>query len=595
MSFDQIAVLGVLAIALAGFIWGRWRYDIVALFALVLAVGLGVVPTREAFIGFAHPATITVIAVLILSRGLSNSGLVDAIARRLTPVTRRPVAHVGILTGLGALLSTVMNNIGALSLLLPVAIQSATRARRSPAIVLMPLSFGSILGGLVTLIGTPPNIIIAGYRGSVLGEPFGMLDFAPVGAVVATAGVLFITFVGWRLIPRRRLADTPMRNLFKIEDYVAEGRVGDSSNAMGKTIGEIDAIGDLHDVVLIGLLRNGLRIFVSARHQAIRAGDLVIAEGGAKEIADFMQALGLELATDDADIQTMLRGPDYVLSEAVVAPRSSLIGRTSISLRLTGRYGINLLAISRRGERLRERLGQVRLQVGDILLFQGDSERLSQVVPSLGCLPLGEKRVTSGSGPKAFLAFAIFAASLVVSATGLLPFELALTVGALAVVLANIVPPREMYDAIDWPIVVLLSAMIPVGFAIESTGTGDLIASVILGMTDGMSPLVVLTVLMIVTMAMTDIMNNAATALVTAPIAFSLAQALDVSPDAFLMAVAIGASSAFLTPIGHQNNALIMGPGGYRFGDYWRMGLPLKVLILALSVPLLAVIWPMSP
>ena len=595
MSFDQIAVLGVLAIALAGFIWGRWRYDIVALFALVLAVGLGVVPTREAFIGFAHPATITVIAVLILSRGLSNSGLVDAIARRLTPVTRRPVAHVGILTGLGALLSTVMNNIGALSLLLPVAIQSATRARRSPAIVLMPLSFGSILGGLVTLIGTPPNIIIAGYRGSVLGEPFGMLDFAPVGAVVATAGVLFITFVGWRLIPRRRLADTPMRNLFKIEDYVAEGRVGDSSNAMGKTIGEIDAIGDLHDVVLIGLLRNGLRIFVSARHQEIRAGDLVIAEGGAKEIADFMQALGLELATDDADIQTMLRGPDYVLSEAVVAPRSSLIGRTSISLRLTGRYGINLLAISRRGERLRERLGQVRLQVGDILLFQGDSERLSQVVPSLGCLPLGEKRVTSGSGPKAFLAFAIFAASLVVSATGLLPFELSLTVGALAVVLANIVPPREMYDAIDWPIVVLLSAMIPVGFAIESTGTGDLIASVILGMTDGMSPLVVLTVLMIVTMAMTDIMNNAATALVTAPIAFSLAQALDVSPDAFLMAVAIGASSAFLTPIGHQNNALIMGPGGYRFGDYWRMGLPLKVLILALSVPLLAVIWPMSP
>ena len=203
--------------------------------------------------------------------------------------------------------------------------------------------------------------------------------------------------------------------------------------------------------------------------------------------------------------------------------------------------------------------------------------------------------MTSGSGPKAFLAFAIFAASLVVSATGLLPFELSLTVGALAVVLANIVPPREMYDAIDWPIVVLLSAMIPVGFAIESTGTGDLIASVILGMTDGMSPLVVLTVLMIVTMAMTDIMNNAATALVTAPIAFSLAQALDVSPDAFLMAVAIGASSAFLTPIGHQNNALIMGPGGYRFGDYWRMGLPLKVLILALSVPLLAVIWPMSP
>ncbi len=595
MSHDQIAVLAILGLALAGFVWGRWRYDIVALSALVLAVGVGVVPASEAFIGFGHPATITVIAVLVLSRALSNSGLVDTLARRLAPVTRRPIEHVGILTGLGALLSTVMNNIGALSLLLPVAIQSATRARRSPAMVLMPLSFGSILGGLVTMIGTPPNIIIAGYRGSVTGEPFGMFDFTPVGAVIAVVGVIFITFVGWRLIPRRRLANTPTRNLFKIEDYVAEGLVGETSDAKGKTIEQVDTTGELHDVVLIGILRNRLRIFVSARHQTVQAGDLVIVEGGAKEIADFMRALGLELATDDADIQTMLRGPDYVLSEAVVAPGSSMIGRTPLSLRLTGRYGINLLAISRRGERVRERVGQVRLKIGDILLFQGDSERLSQVIPSLGCLPLGEKRITTGSRSMALLAFAIFALSLGIASIGIVPFELALTGGALAAVLTNIVPPREMYEAVDWSVVVLLGAMIPIGFAIEASGTGDLIASGILGMTDGMSPLIVLTVLLIVTMIMTDVMNNAATALVAAPIAFSLGQALDVSPDAFLMAVAIGASSAFLTPIGHQNNALIMGPGGYRFGDYWRMGLPLKILIVIVSVPLLAIIWPMSP
>ncbi len=593
MSNDQIAVLVILGLALAGFIWGRLRYDVVALSALILAVAAGVVPASEAFIGFGHPATITVIAVLVLSKGLSNSGVVDSLARSLAPATRRPIAHVGTLTGLGALLSTVMNNIGALSLLLPVAIQSATRARRSPAIVLMPLSFGSILGGLVTLIGTPPNIIIAGFRGSATGEPFGMFDFTPVGAAVAVTGVLFITLIGWRLIPRRRLADAPTRNLFKIDDYVAEGLVQETSAAYGKAIGEIDTISDKHDVVFIGLLRSGLRIFVSARHQLAQPGDLVIVEGGAQEIADFMRTLGLELTTADEDIQSMLRGPDYVLSEAVVAPRSKMIGQTPLSLRLTGRYGINLLAISRRGERLRERIGNERLRIGDILLFQGDSERLSQVVPALGCLPLGEKRVTSGSKRAGVLAFTIFAAALVVASIGIVPFELALAGGALAIVLSNIVPAREMYDSVDWAIVVLLGAMIPVGLAIETTGTGALVASAILGVTDGGSPVLALIVLMIVTMIMTDIMSNAATALVAGPIAFSLGQTLGVNPDAFLMAVAIGASSAFLTPIGHQNNALIMGPGGYRFGDYWRMGLPLKVLVVIVSVPLLVMIWPM--
>ena len=441
MTSDQIAVLAILGLALAGFIWGRWRYDVVALSALILAVAAGVVPAGEAFIGFGHPATITVIAVLILSRGLSNSGIVDSMARSLAPATRRPIAHVGTLTGLGALLSNVMNNIGALSLLLPVAIQSASRARRSPAIVLMPLSFGSILGGLVTMIGTPPNIIIAGFRGSATGEPFGMFDFTPVGAAVAVAGGAFITLVGWRLIPRRRLADTPTRNLLKIEDFVAEGLVKEASPACGKAIEEVDAISDLHDVVLIGLLRGNLRIFVSARHQIVQPGDLVIVEGGAKEIADFMRVLGLELTTTDDDIQSMLDGPDYVLSEAVVAPRSSIVGQTPLSLRLTGRYGINLLAISRRGERMRERMreriGSERLRVGDILLFQGDSERLSQVVPTLGCLPLGEKRVTTGSKRLGAIAFTIFATALVMASVGIVPFELALAGGALAIVLTN--------------------------------------------------------------------------------------------------------------------------------------------------------------
>ena len=593
MTYAQIAIFIVLGLTLSAFIWGRWRYDVVAFVALIATVLLGLLPAGRAFTGFSHPATITVIEVLILSRALSNSGAVDIIADRIKLAVSSPWTHIGTLVGITAPLSAIMNNIGALSLMMPVAIQSALKAKRSPATILMPLSFGSILGGLITLIGTPPNVIIATYRGKITGEPFGMFDFTPVGAAVAVVGIAFVALIGWRLIPRSRRALAAHQDIFHIEDYVAEAKVPENSATIGKTVGELDELGREQDVVIIGLIRNRMRIFAAARHQRIKADDILVVEAGPKEIDRFVKTHELELVGTDEEGTAFLRTDEIALSEAVVKPGSPIVSRTAHNLNMAGRHGVNLLAIAREGQPLTDRINSARFRVGDVLLLQGEVERLNQVIAALGCLPLAERQLQHGTGGQAGLTAAIFTAAIIAATVGAVSLQIALGAAVAAVVLLNIVPVRELYESIDWPIVVLLGAMMPIGEALETTGATQLMASWIGELAGTASPLVILTILMIVTMTLSDIMNNAATAVVAAPIAFGVAQILDVNPDPFLMAVAIGASCAFLTPIGHQNNTLILGPGGYHFGDYWRMGLPLEIIIVAVSVPMIALVFPL--
>jgi len=593
MTYEQTAIFVILGLTLAAFMWGRWRYDVVAFVALIATVILGLLPAARAFTGFSHPATITVIEVLILSRALSNSGAVDIIADKIKLSVGRPWTHIGTLVGITAPLSAIMNNIGALSLMMPVAIQSALKAKRSPATILMPLSFGSILGGLVTLIGTPPNVIIATYRGQVNGEPFGMFDFTPVGATVAVVGVIYVAFIGWRLIPRSRRALASQQDLFHIEDYVAEAKVPEGSETVGKTVGEVDELAREQDVVIIGLIRNHMRIFAAARHQRVKAGDILVVEAGPKEIDRFVTARQLELVGTDDEGTAFLKTDEIALSEAVVTPGSAIVGRSARNLDMAGRHGVNLLAIARQGRPLTDRINSVRFRSGDVILLQGEVERLNQVIATLGCLPLAERRLQLGKGQQAGLTAAIFAAAIIAATIGAVSLQISLGAAVAAVILLNIVPVREIYESIDWPVVVLLGAMMPIGEALETTGATQLMASGIGDLAGAASPLIILAIVMIVTMTLSDVMNNAATTVVAAPIAYGVAQILGVNPDPFLMAVAIGASCAFLTPIGHQNNTLILGPGGYHFSDYWRMGLPLEIIIVAVSVPMIAFVFPL--
>jgi len=602
VTIDQIFLVSLLGLLVVFFVWERWRYDLVALAGLLIATLFGLIPPDEAFLGFGHPAVVTVAAVLIISRGLSNAGAVEIFTRYIKRATSSPTLHVVGLSSVGGLFSTVMNNVGALALLMPVAIQSSLEAKRSPAIVLMPLAFGTILGGMATLIGTPPNIIIANYRAEITGQPFGMFDFSPVGGVVAIVGIFFVALVGWRLIPLARRSKNAPQDLFHIQEYLTEVKVPENSKAIGKSLSELESATEDSDALIISLIRGEQSIRGAAWREKIQAGDVLVLEAGHQGINKFVSTLGLELSgtqskeeVGEVEPQKSTGTPDEILLEAVVPPdRSWLVGRLAGTLKLRSRFGVSLLGVSRQGTPHRGRLKEFRFKAGDVLLLQGDKEQVLDVIGSLGCLPLAERGIQLGKSGQAWRVGGLFLVALVSALTGIVQLPIALMGAALGMVLLTVVSPRDVYHTIDWPVLVLLGAMIPLGRALEQSGATTVLAQYLVNVTSGYSPIILLGVIMALTMLLSDVMNNAATAVVMAPFSVAVAQSLEVNTDPFLMAVAIGASCAFLTPIGHQNNLLVMGPGGYRFGDYWRMGLPLELLIILVSLPLLVVMWPLT-
>ncbi len=591
MTGDQ-AILFAILLALFGLlVWGRWRYDVVAFASLMACVTLGLVPAGQAFNGFAHPATITVAAVLVLSRVLSGTGAIDRLTRIVRPAMGSTTTHVGALAGLAAAMSAVMNNVGALGILMPMAIDSARKAARSPSLVLMPLSFGSMLGGLITLIGTPPNIIVASYRGELTGVPFHMFDYTPVGLAIALAGVVFVALAGWRLVPQRAGARAK-GELFDIENYVTEVTVPEDNPNIGKTLREIDEMTADIDAVIMDQIR-GDRAYPPATRKQLRAGDILKIEAAPEEIDKFVSKLGLEIGSEASGVEPREKSSDATLMEVVVAPGSRLDGRLVGSLMLFARRGITLLGVSRQGQPFHGRLRSFRIRPGDVLLLHGEGDQLADLVPAFGCLPLAERELHFGKRGKGPAVIAIFAAAIAAASFGLVPIHIAFGIAIVLLVASDLMNVRELYDGIDWSVIVLLGALIPVGGALQTTGATTLIADGVLNLTAGLPAAAVLVIVMVVTMTLSDILNNAATAVVMAPIAATIAQRLGVDPDPFLMAIAVAASCAFLTPIGHQNNALILGPGGYRFGDYWRLGLPLEILVIAVAVPVILVIWPL--
>ncbi len=591
MSFDQIALFSLFGLVLVLLIWGKLRYDLVAFSALILAVILGVIPIGDAFAGFGHPATVLVALVFIISQGLSNSGAVDWLSRIVVNQGRSISAHIAVMGGVGAALSAFMNNVAALTLLMPIELQAAAKEKRPPAATLMALAFTTMLGGLITLIGTPPNIIISQFRAEAIGEPFGMFDFAPVGLVVAVAGVAFIALVGWRLIPRRALVSNQIEELRRITDYIAELSVAEGSDAIGKLVMELDDSADEADAVILGLVRKGRRLPGRARTNIVRPGDVLVVEGTPESLDRLKKSLQLEFF--EPEEQAVAPGEDLALIEAVVQPDSQILGRSAQSFRLVRRHGAVLLGISRRGQRIAGRVRQERIEPGDILLLVGTPDQLSEIVQSLGLLSLEPRSLQVGQAPRAGLAAGAFAAAIIAAALGVFSIEVGLALVVLFYVGAGIVPAKDIYSRIQWPVIVLIASLLPLGAALQTTGGSQVIADMLLDAGSGLPNVAILLMMMVVTMALTDVLNNSATAVVVAPVAIEIANRLGVSPDPFLMGVAIASSCAFLTPIGHHNNTLVMGPGGYRFGDYWRMGLPLEIVILAVSVPMILIVWPM--
>jgi di/tricarboxylate transporter len=554
----------------------------------------------------------------VLSRGLQTTGVIDAVTQRLLPKSAGPTLTIAALTGLGALLSAFMNNVGALALLMPVAIQIAAKQGLPPGRTLMPLAFGSILGGMTTLIGTPPNLIVSGFRAEAGNGAFSMFDFTPVGLAVAAGGGLFVALIGWRLVPARERAGAEG---FDTGAYLTEARIAEDSKAAGKTLRQIGRELEEADAQVVGLVRNEFRMSAPSAGRILRAGDILVIEAEPESLATALSKLGLKLVEDvpTKPVEKAHQDPspttateagedsgstgetakkatesdEITLIELAVRPDAGVVGRSATDIQLRSRFGINLLALSRQGRRSIRRLRSERIRAGDVLLMQGPPEAVMSFANEFGCVPLAQRALRLPARRQAIIATVIMGAAIAGAAFGLLPAAITFAAGVLASMAFRIVSPRNVYEAVDWSVIVLLAALIPVAEAMASTGAADLIARVLLENVSQGHPVVALTLMLVVTMTLSDFMNNAATAAVMCPIAISAALQLGARPDSFLMAVAIGASCAFLTPIGHQNNTLILGPGGFHFGDYWRLGLPLEVLVIAISVPALLYFWPL--
>ncbi len=649
MTFDQAIILAILVTAMAMFIWGRWRHDMVAGGALLACVFAGLVPGGEAFAGFGHPAVITVACVLVLSYGLQRTGAVDLLVQNALPSKAGDTLSIFSLTALAAALSGFMNNVGALALLMPVAVQIADRQGLPPGRVLMPLAFGSILGGTTTLIGTPPNLIVSGYRETAGMGHYGMFDFTPVGLSIAVVGVLFVGLIGWRLVPVRKQAEGVS---FDTGKYLTEVRITPDSKGVGKTLREVEVILDKSDAQIVGLVRREVRVIAPYPRRVLRDDDILVIEADPETLGAALSSLGLkleeEVLDEESDVEeegadvaseepdtdsprevrsskrktdakrleavkpdrsesgngdveddgkeekkSSSRADELVLQELVVMPGSALVGRTATDIELRTRYGINLLAVSRQGRRSVKRLRSTALQAGDVILMQGVPEAVSSFASDYGSVPLAQRDIRVPVKGQALTSGGIFLAAIGLTAFGVLPVAIAFATAVLVYMALRIVPPRSVYTAVDWPVIILLAALLPVAGAMADTGTADLLATALLGTVAQGHPVIALALILILTMTLSDFMNNAATAAVMCPLAISIALQLDVNPDSFLMAVAIGASCAFLTPIGHQNNTLILGPGGFKFSDYWRLGVPVEVLVVAVSVPVLLLVWPL--
>jgi di/tricarboxylate transporter len=632
MTVDQIAILLIILMTFILFIWNRLRYDLVSIIALVTLFItdeiLGgqnsnlIIDESNLFIGFSNPAVITVALVLIVSRALLNSGVVDLISRQITLYSKNKVVHIASLSGLASVLSTIMNNVGALALMLPVALKSAKKQKRSPSILLMPLAFASILGGMVTMIGTPPNIIISTFRKTFLTdlktralenilspaakyfrdrnidieqfkpEQYSLLDFSPVGGAIALMGVLFVALIGWRLIPKKSYKKYGKESLFSIEGYITEIRVVKESKFIGLKIYEIQNFTE-DRLTITGFIFEDGTIHLPHNDHIIEEGELYQIKADPVDLRVMMDQYGLRFQKLMRKRIDKLKDEHTTFREVLITPGSPLENRKRNYFNKFTSNTLILMAVARKGQPIRKSLGNVIFRVGDVLLLQGNVDNLNDNISSLELIPLAERNVQIGVFSKVGIALLIFGAAIIVSLLGILPITLAFVSAVLMYIFTGILPIRELYQQIDWPIIVLLGAMIPISNALQTTGCTELIANFIVNATYNMPPWFIIAIIMVITMTLSDVINNVATALIMAPIAVEIAIYTSASIDPFLMSVAIGASSAFLTPIGHQCNALVLGPGGYRFSDYWKMGLPLELFIVLIGTPLILYFWPM--
>ncbi len=593
LTLHQIEALAIIAGMLGLFLSDRLRYDLVGATALSAATLLGVVPAHKAFTGFSSSVVIIIASVLVISRAVAVSGVVERGMRWLLERMRSTTAQIGILTASVTFLSAFVKNVGALGIFMPVAIQAAERQNRSPSRYLMPLAFGSLIGGTITQIGTSPNILISQVREQVAGHPYGMFDYTTIGLPLSLVAVGFLS-IGWRLLPSNRRGQSASGKRFKMEDYTTEALLPADSKLVGQTVEALENETD-HHLIVAAIIREQSHRYVPRGHWVLYADDILILQGDPAALQPLIDQDRLSLLNNDAaaGLKPEDKEDDVETVEAVVAPASGLIGQTVKTLRLRSRFEINLLAAGGPGA-TPDRLWQRSFVAGDIVVLQGRTSRLNEALQQLDLLPLAERNLAIGRRRSRYLPLVVLGAALLAVGLRLVEVEVGFFVAATVILLLRLISVREAYEAIDWPVIVMLGCLIPVGEALKDTGAAGLMADGLTVLAGHLSGMMAVGLILVVSMLVTPFLHHAAAVVVMGPVAAAVAKNLGYAVDPFLMAVAFGAACDFLTPIGHQNSTLVMRPGGYRFGDYWRLGLPLSVLVAVIGTWLIVWSWPLS-
>ncbi len=590
LSPDNIIVLVILGVAVVLFVSERLRADIVALLVLLSLNITGLVTIEEAFQGFANPAVVTVWAVFIISGAIQRSGLADIIARQLLKWAGDSETRLLTFLMLGAgVMSAFMNNIGAVAILMPAVISIGHKLKISSSKLLMPLAFSALLGGNLTLIGTPPNILAASIMQGYGIEPFGFFDFAPTGILVLGAGVIYMLLIGRRLIPDR-IPPGGLSQGYHVKDFIAEVQIRASSSLVGKQIKET-GLGQEYDLNVLYVRQNSDELISPREEYALKENDILLIEGSPENMVNAKEAYQLTSVTDHSDLMSHSDNEEFHLAEITMSPNSILQDQTLREINFRERYGLSVLAVRHNGVDRVENIGVLPLSFGDSLLVQGPVETFDNLQNDNNLLvlerPLIEKRRTK----KIPLASVVLLAVIVTAALGLLHVSAVMLAGALLMVIGGVLKMDEAYRAIDWKAVFLIAGMLPLGTAMESTGTAQLIADQLVGLTGGMGPIAVLCAIFILTALLTEVISNAASAVLLVPIAIDVSLNLNLNPQPFVMATVIAASTSFLMPIGHQVNIIIFGAGGYRFFDYARVGVWLNLILLVITAVFVPLIW----
>ena len=584
---DQLILSLVIIGLLVFFISGKYRYDYVSLGALALLILFDVIKIENAFIGFSHPAVITVALVLLISKGLQDAGLSAVTGNIIGRFSPSETQFLFLVMFIAAILSSFINNIGAMALLLPITLSTCQKMGWHAGKFLMPLAFASILGGMNTLIGTPPNIIIAEFKETYTGEAFNFFDFSYVGLLVSFLSIIFIGLISHKLVAKRNLAKT--NNLIDLDNFLFELVVPEGSNAIGLTFSSfVKKAGN--ETEILGLVNEKGSVSKVGNNSKIKANQHLVMKISPNHISSIQDRFGLKIAESSEELKEELI--DEI--EVVITPGSRLVGRKQNYFMKLAYEELFLLGMWRKGAKFRTRLSKQIFKVGDVLLLgvrDPDKEDVSAKINLLGLMPIRSREISTLPSRSRFLkAIIFFTTAILLTAFNVINVLTAFLLCVLGFVGIKILK-SNLYRHIEWPIVIMLAAMIPIGQALESTGITAQIASEVVILAGDLHVFWVLMIILIITMLITDVINNAATAVIMAPFSVNIALQLGQPLEPFLMVVAVGASCAFLTPIGHQCNTLVMGPGNYKFSDYWRLGLPLDVLIVLASIPMILFVW----